>query len=132
MKKYTPLFYSILCLIKNGCGTKEPIPPPSTDSNDLTSTPYKPTALTLKIPSNFPNMDIPADNPLTTEGVELGRRLFYDKLLSANGTLACASCHLPQGNFSDNQATSKGIDGLVGRRSSMTLENVGFVSKGLF
>ena len=132
MKKYTLFFCSILCLITNGCGTKEPTPTPTADTNDLTGTPYKPTGLTLKIPSNFPNMDIPTDNALTTEGVELGRRLFYDKLLSANGTLACAGCHLPQGNFSDNQATSKGIDGMLGRRSSMTLENVGFVSKGLF
>jgi cytochrome c peroxidase len=94
--------------------------------------PYNPTPFELKIPANFPKMDIPADNPLTTEGVELGRFLFYDKLLSANGTMSCASCHLAVSNFADGKATSKGIDNLEGRRSSMSLENVGFVTKGLF
>ena len=93
---------------------------------------YSPTFYTLKTPSSFPKMDIPADNPLTTEGVELGRFLFYDKLLSGDGTMACANCHMPQGNFTDNQATSKGIDGIFGQRSSMSLENIGYISKGLF
>ena len=99
--------------------------------NPLADISYNPTPLNLAIPTQFPKMDIPADNPMTTEGVELGRFLFYDKLLSANGTMACASCHLTDKNFTDGSATSKGIDGIFGRRSSMSLENVGFVNKGL-
>ncbi len=94
--------------------------------------PYNPTPFDLKIPAQFPQMVIPADNPLTTEGVALGRFLFYDKLLSANGTMSCASCHLAELSFADGKATSKGIDNLSGRRSSMPLMNVGFVTKGLF
>ena len=103
------------------------------DKNDdgLSAITYNPTTYALKYSANFPKMIIPADNPLTTEGVELGRFLFYDKLLSANGTMACASCHLPEGGFTDNQATSKGIDGISGKRSAMSLANVGFVNAGL-
>jgi cytochrome c peroxidase len=98
----------------------------------LADIPYNPTAFDLKIPASFPKMEIPTDNPLTTEGVALGRFLFFDKLLSANGTMACASCHLPEMNFTDGKATSKGVDNLDGRRSAMSLENIGFVNKGLF
>ena len=98
----------------------------------LSDIPYNPTTYDLKIPTQFPKMDIPVDNPMTTEGVELGRFLFYDKLLSASGTLSCASCHLSNMNFTDGKAVSIGIDNIAGRRSSMSLENVGFVNKGLF
>ncbi len=102
------------------------------DVGNLDTIPYNPTTYALKYSPNFPKMLIPADNPLTTEGVELGRFLFYDKLLSASGTMACANCHLPEAGFTDNQATSKGIDGILGRRSSMSLANIGFVNGGLF
>ena len=77
-------------------------------------------------------MDIPADNPLTEAGIELGRFLFYDPILSGDETMACADCHLPTGGFTDNLAFSKGIDGIPGLRSSMSLVNVGYVTKGLF
>lgn len=102
------------------------------DNDDLSKIAYSPTAFNLKIPTNFPQMDIPANNPLTTEGVELGRRLFYDPILSRDSSLSCASCHLSVGSFTDNLAFSKGVDGLNGSRSSMSLENIGFVNKGLF
>ena len=49
---------------------------------------YDPTPYTLIIPQGFPDMDIPTDNPMTVEGVELGRRLFYDPILSADNTQA--------------------------------------------
>jgi cytochrome c peroxidase len=102
------------------------------DENGLSQIPYNPSPYDLKIPAGFPQMSIPADNPMTTEGVALGRFLFYDKSLSGNGTMSCASCHLPALNFADGQATSKGIDGIAGKRSSMSLENIGFFNKGLF
>jgi cytochrome c peroxidase len=114
------------------CGEKDPIMPPSIDDMDLTGTPYAPQAFTLKIPANFPKMEIPADNALTTEGVDLGRRLFYDPILSRDNTMSCASCHLSTGSFTDNKAFSKGVDSIEGLRSSMSLENVGFLNKGLF
>lgn len=77
-------------------------------------------------------MIIPADNPLTKDGIQLGRMLFFDPILSSDSTMSCASCHLPQGAFTDNLPTSKGVTGQNGRRSSMAVMNVGFINKGLF
>ncbi|MDX1407495.1 MAG: cytochrome c peroxidase [Saprospiraceae bacterium] len=54
---------------------------------------YAPTPYLLSYPDRFPQPEIPADNPLTEEGVQLGRRLFYDPLLHASGEQACAGCH---------------------------------------
>lgn len=62
---------------------------------------HKPTPYALKIPSHFPAMPIPADNPMTVEGVQLGRRLFYETMLSGNNTISCGSCHAPANAFSD-------------------------------
>lgn len=100
--------------------------------DDLSGFTYKPTPYTLKKPKHFPEMDIPADNPLTVEGITLGRHLFYDPILSADSTQACASCHFPQASFTDNQAVSFGIDGIAGTRSSMSLLNIGFNRNLLF
>ncbi|MEM8909373.1 MAG: cytochrome c peroxidase, partial [Bacteroidota bacterium] len=104
----------------------------STQQQDLSSTPYVPTPHELAIPPDFFQMTIPPDNPLTEEGIALGRRLFYDPILSIDSTLSCSSCHDPQLSFTDGQATSKGFGGQNGRRSAMSLLNVGFYDTGLF
>ena len=99
---------------------------------DLNHIPYNPIALNIDIPSYFPRMESPVDNPLTVEGARLGRFLFYDPILSGDSTMSCSSCHQPQKNFRDDIPFSKGIKGLPGRRSSMTLINVGFSKNSLF
>jgi cytochrome c peroxidase len=94
------------------------------ESNDTTNpeaTPYD-----LVIPPFFPPMDIPANNPLTVEGVELGRYLFWEKKLSGNNTQSCGSCHLPEHGFSDPNTFSTGINGDVGHRQAMALVNMGW------
>ncbi len=87
---------------------------------------YTPTPYELKIPSHFPDMIIPDDNPMTVEGVELGRRLFYETRLSGDNTMSCASCHSPSAAFSDTNQFSTGIDGIQGDRNSMALINLGW------
>lgn len=87
---------------------------------------HEPTPYVLDIPSHFPDMIIPADNPMTVEGVELGRKLFYEKKLSGDNTISCASCHAPANAFSDPNQLSVGIDGLQGTRNSMALINLGW------
>jgi cytochrome c peroxidase len=77
----------------------------------------------------LPPMEIPADNPLTIEGVALGRKLFYDTKLSADNTQACASCHAPTSGFTDPDQFSTGIDGLQGNRNSMPIVNLGWAKK---
>ncbi len=112
------------------CGKDDPQPP--SGETDLTNIPYDPKPYNLIKPAHFPQVPIPADNPMTDAGVQLGRRLFYDPILSADSTQSCSSCHLPQGSFTDNRATSVGIDGIAGRRSSMSLLNIAYATNGLF
>lgn len=87
---------------------------------------YEPTPYTLNYPSHFPTMVIPADNPMTVEGVYLGRKLFYEKRLSLDNTISCASCHAPTKGFSDDRPLSIGVNGALGRRHSMALINLGW------
>lgn len=89
---------------------------------------YTPTPYAVTIPTHFPDMIVPEDNPMTVEGVELGRQLFYEKMLSGDNTMSCASCHAPAAAFSDTNQFSKGIDGIQGTRNSMALINLGWQS----
>lgn len=74
----------------------------------------------------------PTDNPITNEGATLGRVLFYDKKLSANNTVSCASCHKQDKGFSDDIALSIGFEGQETRRHSMTLINARYYQRGRF
>lgn len=74
----------------------------------------------------------PANNPVTNEGATLGRVLFYDKNLSANRTVACASCHRAELGFSDNRVLSVGFDGGLTGRHSMGLTNARYYAAGQF
>ena len=91
-------------------------------------TPYSPTPQPLNIPQIFSENIlppiIPLDNPQTVEGVALGRKLFYDTILSGDNTQSCASCHSPENAFSDADRFSEGIDGFLGNRNSMPLFNL--------
>ena len=69
---------------------------------------HQTTPYVLEIPSHFPSMIIPEDNPMTVEGVALGRRLFYEKMLSGDNSMSCASCHSPSAAFSDTAQFSTG------------------------
>ena len=73
-------------------------------------------------------MPAPETNPLTRDKVELGRRLFFDKRLSRDGTVACASCHDPKLAFSDGRPIARGINGAEGTRNAPALINRGYGS----
>lgn len=89
-----------------------------------------PTPYSLVIPAGLPTMQIPSNNPLTVEGIALGRKLFYDPILSGNNLQSCGSCHNQAFGFTDHAlAHSIGIDGIAGTRNSMPLFNLGFDSK---
>lgn len=76
--------------------------------------------------------NMPANNLITDAGATLGRVLFYDKQLSANGTMTCASCHVQEHGFSDPATFSIGFDGGITRRHSMTLINSRYYGRGKF
>lgn len=84
---------------------------------------YNPTFVAFEKPKNFPFPNLPADNPLTEEGIKLGKKLFYDPILSGNNTLSCADCHLQVNSFSDPNQFSIGIEGLQGTMNSSTIVN---------
>lgn len=74
----------------------------------------------------------PADNPITDHGATLGRVLFYDKTLSKNGSVSCASCHKQSLAFTDDEPFSVGFDGRKVDRNSMSLVNARFYRRGKF
>lgn len=84
-----------------------------------------PTAYVLDIPSYFPAVvPTPLDNPTTVEGVALGRQLFYEKALSLDNTVACASCHHQELAFTDGLAHAVGVSGGLSTRNAMSLANL--------
>ena len=96
------------------------------DSADSPTGGQEPETAALQAPPGFPPMLLPPDNPNTTAGVALGRRLFFDPILSVDSTRACASCHLPEAAFSDPQPFSEGVAGFTGR-NSMPLMNLAWM-----
>lgn len=81
----------------------------------------------LAIPEGFPEPVIPEDNRPTLARVELGRKLFFDKNLSLDSTIACVSCHLPEKAFTDGRQKSPGIGGRLGKRNSPSLLNAAYL-----
>ncbi len=108
------------CTVLIGCrpdpATECPTPPGTT--------PYE-----VSIPPFFPPMDIPPDNPMTEEGIALGRLLFWEKALSADSSMSCGSCHLPAFSFADPNPVSTGVTGAQGTRNAMALVNMGWTQR---
>ena len=84
-----------------------------------TFTPYQ-----FQMSATFPVPDLPRDNPLTVERVELGKKLFFDKRVSTNDQQSCADCHAPDKAFSDGRKTARGAEGGFGPRNTMPLFNL--------
>jgi cytochrome c peroxidase len=82
--------------------------------------------------ANLPEPNLPADNALTVEKIELGKMLFYEKALSKDGTMSCATCHLQEDGFSDKNTFSKGVEGLLGKRQAMAIFNLAWNENGFF
>lgn len=80
----------------------------------------------------LPQPNLPLNNSLTKEGVELGRYLFYDKLLSEDQSMSCASCHAQVNAFSDTNRFSLGVKGLEGKRQAMAIFNMAWNTNGFF
>ena len=79
-----------------------------------------------KIPLGLPPLPVPDDNPMTAEKIALGKLLYFDKRLSKDGTISCATCHDPKMAWTEHQATSTGIGGQVGGANSPTVINAAY------
>lgn len=78
----------------------------------------------IKVPLGLdPNLNFPKDNPPTPEKIELGRLLYFDKRLSQENSVSCATCHSPQKGWTDNEVVSTGFHGLKGTRNAPTVIN---------
>ncbi|NUO02626.1 MAG: hypothetical protein HUU01_18625, partial [Saprospiraceae bacterium] len=75
---------------------------------------------------------LPADNLLTVAGVQLGRMLFYEPLLSKDGSQSCADCHKQEDGFSDIRRFSIGVEQLPGKRQAMPVMNLAWHQNGFF
>jgi cytochrome c peroxidase len=85
------------------------------------------SAVEIQAPLGLPPVPVPPGNPETAESVALGRRLFYETKLSADGSLSCASCHNPLTGFTDGHKHSTGVGGKTGTRNAPTLINAAYV-----
>ncbi len=102
------------------------------DEGDLRNIAYEPRDYPLVTPRSFGPLPESPDNPMTYDGVQLGRHLFYDPILSSDSSQSCSSCHKPEFAFTDGKAFSTGVTGQTGTRSSMSLLNVAYFTKGMF
>ena len=112
-------FFIIIAILITACDKYESICLNCTE-------PYNPTNLNLIYPASFPTPSIPEWNPLTEEGVNLGRHLFYDPILSSDNSVSCASCHKQEYAFGDNTPLSLGVNQAIGDRHALTIINAAF------
>ena len=147
MTTFKNQFLTLLCtvLIFISCaGVNDQMQDPTESSPTLPDEHYnyEEVELPLHLTNNFlqgpgqnaaiDNDNTPANNPTTNEGATLGRVLFFDKSLSANGEIACASCHKQELGFSDHEILSIGFDDGLTRRHSMSLINAVWYDRGRF
>jgi len=90
---------------------------------------FNPTPLAIEVPADYPVVPVPSDNPTTVEGVDLGRKLFYDNILSVDNTMACASCHLQSNGFAEPLKVSVGVEEQEGTRNAMNLFNLAYMNR---
>ena len=74
----------------------------------------------------YPVLEYPADNPNNAAAATLGERLFFDPILSVDSSISCGSCHKPELGFATNDRVTPGVGGVLGKRNSPSLLNVGF------
>ncbi len=134
----------LFAILITSCGDDENYQEIANSSLDLPSEPFEYANLNLPnhfttdipgqpLPTSINGTDnTPQDNLITNDGATLGRVLFYDKNLSANQSIACASCHKQDKGFSDDATLSLGFDGGLTGRHSMTLINSRFYQRGRF
>lgn len=104
-----------------------------TDSASLQSRRGSPADLLAVLsvpPLGLPAVPVPNDNPVTFEKVQLGRKLFFDRRLSANNTVSCAMCHIPEQGFTQNELRRPvGVEGKSVRRNAPTIYNVAYLER---
>jgi cytochrome c peroxidase len=136
---FTTLLLFFACKKETSTGTNTggtPVTDPVAEVLNLPATPYNYANIPLPGYLNSPpvnaQVNTPPGNPITNDGATLGRVLFYDKNLSLNNTISCASCHKQSAAFSDIERLSKGFNGGSTGRNSMSVVNAKYYPNGRF
>ncbi|MFO0936776.1 MAG: cytochrome c peroxidase [Gemmataceae bacterium] len=117
-------YAAFLVVLSAGLGLAQP---PQSQTPSPIAKDTLPTKLIRKeMPLGLKKADDPKDNPTTEEKVALGRKLFFDPILSGDKTVACATCHHPDNNFAGNEALPRGIHGTPTKRKAPTIVNRAF------
>lgn len=111
----SPRLRFTVLLLAAGCTCTDP--PPSAAEADTVRT-------LLKLPDQIKTPEIPTDNPMSEAGIQLGRHLFYDPILSGNDAQSCADCHQQALGFTDGRKIAMGTRGRPARRNTMSLTNL--------
>ena len=124
----------VLSVTLTGCSSDSPPPDPgpsdqSDDGSPTTETPAEGAAAKMNVSLGLPHVPVPEDNPMTDEKIELGKLLYFDKRLSKDGTISCATCHDPTVAWTEHKATSTGICGQVGGANSPTVINAAYATE---
>ena len=80
----------------------------------------------IEKPLGFPELIVPIDNPITKAKIDLGKKLFFEKLLSRDSSISCASCHNPSFAFTDGLQKARGIKNREVSRNTPTLTNIAY------
>lgn len=112
----------VLLALTQSCQRDHPHATAANPTND------KPIGAVIQIkpPLGLPNVPVPSGNPETAETIALGRKLFYDKRLSRDNSVACATCHNPFTGFTDGRKNSIGVGGKTGIRNAPTVINAAY------
>jgi cytochrome c peroxidase len=121
MKSYNIYFFFFLMILLIGCSKDKQV----NYNQSASLTPY-----VFNIPLGLPPVNVPTTNPMSKEGVALGKQLFYDPILSRDNKMACADCHQQIAAFVDkDKQFSIGVDNKPGTRNAMPLFNLAYQNK---
>ncbi len=116
-----------LCFVIASCvGCKQETPAPNVSTVPIE---LKSTSVKFDIPLGLPELMVPNSNPLTAEKIELGRKLFFDKNLSLDRTMSCATCHDPEKGWSNDSQFAIGVTGDAGARNVPTVVNSAYSTR---
>ncbi len=128
-KLFAVVSFSVgLCGLTLNADDAKPASKPETKAEKIEKANLKKevTKFLLKIPLGIPEIEHPKDNELTQEKIDLGKQLYFDKRLSSDNSVSCASCHDPAKGWSNGEAVATGVGGQKGGRSSPTIINSAF------
>lgn len=116
-----------LAALAAGTLAAEGLPPRARSRNTELppASPGMPTGKTVTLPTplGLPPVSYPGSNPPTADTIALGRKLFFDPILSRDNSISCASCHDPETAFTDARRFSPGVGEQLGNRQAMTILN---------